>query len=194
MRESPERIAKNLSTGEPIKLSARVNLRFEFASKLKRTVLPSWEIDESMTTMSLWKIRLDVLQAIEQKSGSAEEWKTLDPKGQAMDQKFTAVLEACADVFWYVLQTEGHCERGTFGELICGYVTPETVKERSNVLEEVDVADLERDGVFRTEAIEAFRKNFEWLRAFLKEPAAQDMALIIMTFYWLSGRFMSLLL
>ncbi|HEY6765946.1 MAG TPA: HU family DNA-binding protein [Candidatus Sulfotelmatobacter sp.] len=183
MVESPERIAKNPSTGEPIKLPAKVNLRFEFASKLKRIVLPSWEINESMTTVSLWKIPLDVLQAIDQKGGSAEEWKTLDPKGHAMDQEFTAVLDACADVFGYVLQMEGRFETGTFGELLCGYVTPATVKERSNFLAEVDLAALEKEGVLETKTVEAFRKNFEWLRSFLKEAAAQDMALIIMTFY-----------
>jgi len=183
MRESAERIAKNPSTGEPIRLPAKVNLRFEFASKLKRAVLPSWKIDEIMTTMSVWKIPVDVLQAIERKGGSAEEWKALDPKGHPLDPQFTAVLEACADVFDYVLQTEGRFDTGTFGELTCGYVTPATVKERSNVLKELDVSALERDGVLEPEAVKSFRNNFEWLRVFLREAADQDMALIIMTFY-----------
>jgi hypothetical protein len=83
----------------------------------------------------------------------------------------------------WVLQTEGRFETGTFDELTCGYVTPATVKERSNALKELDVAALEREGLLETEALEVFRKNFEWLRAFLRDAAAQDMALIIMTFY-----------
>ena len=45
------------------------------------------------------------------------------------------------------------------------------------------MAALEKEGVLETKTVEAFRKNFEWLRAFLKEAAAQEMALIIMTFY-----------
>ena len=67
--------------------------------------------------------------------------------------------------------------------MTCGYVTPATVKERSNVLKELDVSALERDGVLEPEAVKSFRNNFEWLRVFLREAADQDMALIIMTFY-----------
>src|SRR5438105_3494235 len=36
MRESPERIAQNPSTGELIKLRAKINVAFEFASQFKQ--------------------------------------------------------------------------------------------------------------------------------------------------------------
>jgi nucleoid DNA-binding protein len=52
-RESSARVARNPLTGEPINLPAKVNLRFEIASRLRHAVLASHPEREGAITTSL---------------------------------------------------------------------------------------------------------------------------------------------
>jgi DNA-binding protein HU-beta len=182
-RESSERIGKNPSTGEAIKIPAMTNLGFEFASRFKQTVLATRTKREGMLTTSIWKVPSQVLEAIEREAGSAKEWNTLDPKGFPIDQDFTALLDEHGDLFAYVLTIEGLFDAVETGGLMAGYVSPKTLQDRAAELEGVDLGALEKGGYLEPRASQRYGASFTRLKEFIRSAATENLGLIIVTYF-----------
>jgi nucleoid DNA-binding protein len=181
-RESPEATATNPSTGERITIPAKINLRFEFASRFKQAVLSLGKKREGTLTTSIWKAPRAVLEAIE-RDFSAKDWDTLDAKAFPIDGNFTALLDEYADLFAYVLKTEGEFDPTIARGLTVGYVSPESVQDRAAELEKVHLDALEKAGLVEPNTSKEFGTSFERLKGFMKSAAAEHLGLIIVTHF-----------
>jgi len=178
--ESPECTAKNPGTGETIKIPARFNISFEFASRFEQALRSSRKERVGTLTTSVWKAPSVVLEAIE-RDFSAKEWETLDAQPFAIDENLTAVLDGYGDLFAYVLKIEGQFDPETVHGLIAGYVSPETLEDRASELQGVDLDALEKAGYLETHTSQKYGTSFESLKQFIQSAASENLGLIIVT-------------
>lgn len=182
-RESPARVAKNPATGETINLRAKVNLKFEIASRLRHAVLATHSEREGMLTTSLWKVSRPVLEALARDGSSAKEWNTLDPKGHELDGDFTALLDEYSDLFAYILKTEGFLDEATLSGLTVGYVTPETLQTRVADLRSVSLETLEQSGSVPPQTAQQSGEALHKLKDFLADSTIRQLGLIVVTYF-----------
>lgn len=178
-RERQERTGKNPKTGEAMRIVAEATLTLEFGSRFEQVVLVSRPEREGTLTTALWSAPRAVLEAIERDGDTAKEWDTLTPKGFEVDADFTVFLDEYADLFAHLLKTEGLFDGDTMRGLSVGYVTPETVKDRSATLEGVDIEALGKAGHLDSNAAEEFGSRFLRLKEFVSKAAAQSEGIIV---------------